>query len=161
MTRMKQIAAAGAALLASMTMGAAFAQTDMPSWTQNRSTMHSKLASQFNAMDSNQDGNVSKSEYDTYWKQQFTKADTNDNGKLNQSEARTAAKRINGGTVASADSFDQMWKHVSDNGVATRQSDMAYHERLFKQADTDNSGSLNKSEMQRALSAHDLSVASL
>jgi Ca2+-binding EF-hand superfamily protein len=158
---MKQIAAASAALLASMTMGAAFAQTDMPSWTQNRSTMDSRLDAQFNAMDNSQDGQVSKSEYDTYWKRQFANADANDNGKLDKSEARDAAKQINGGTVATANGFDQMWKQVSDNGVATRQSDMAYHDRLFKQADIDNSGSLSKNEMQRALSAHDLSVASL
>lgn len=161
MTRMKPTFAIAGALLASMVMGTAFAQTDMPSWTQNRTTTNSKLDAQFHAMDSNHDGRVSRAEYDAYWKRQFAQADANHDGKLEESEARAAAKRLNGGTVATADGFKRMWKQVSANGVATQQRDMAYHDRLFKQADTDSNGALSKTEIRRALSAHNLSVASL
>lgn len=161
MTRIKQLAVTTGVLLASLSMGAAFAQTDMPSWTQNRSTTNSKLDAQFRAMDSNHDGRVSKAEYDAYWKQQFAQADTNHDGTLDQSEARSAARRINGGTVATANGFDRMWKQISDNGIAPQQQDMAYHDRLFRQADTCGNGALSETEMRRALSAHDESVASL
>lgn len=161
MTRMKPIFATTGALLASLTMASAFAQTDMPSWTQNRSTTNSKLDAQFKAMDSNHDGRISRTEYDAYWKRQFARADANHDGKLEKSEARIAAKRINGGTVATANGFDRMWQQVSDHGVAMPRQDMAYHDRLFKQADTDNDGTLSKTEMRRALSARDLSMASL
>lgn len=161
MARMKQLAIATAVLLTGVPLSAALAQTDLPSITQNRSTLDSKLDQQFKAMDSNQDGRVSKAEFDAYWKHQVELSDTNHDGKISQAEARAAAKRMNGGKLPRKNRFDLRWNSVSHHGMLDEQQAIAVHERLFQKADADGDGKLSEAEMRHALSAQNLNVGLL
>ena len=161
MTRMKSLALATAALLAGTAFHGAIAQTDLPSITQNRSTLDSKLDQQFKRMDSNHDGRVTKVEFDAYWKHQVELSDTNHDGKISQAEARAAAKRLNGGKLPRKNRFDLRWNSVSHHGMLDEQQAVALHERLFRKADADGDGKLSKAEIRHALSAQDLNVGLL
>lgn len=161
MTRMQQIAIAAAALAAAVTTLPAAAQTDMPSWTENRTTIASKLDRQFQAMDRNHDGRVSRTEYDAYWERQFARADTRHDGRLDEAEAHAAAGRLNGGHVATEGGFARMWKQASRHGSMTERQYLAYHDRLFHDADIRNRGWLTETEMRRALRARQVGVAAL
>lgn len=161
MTRMKPIVFAIAALLAGAAFQGAIAQTDLPSITQNRSTIDSKLDQQFKAMDRNHDGRVSKAEFDAYWKRQIRLSDTNHDGKISQDEARAAAKRLNGGKLPRKNRFDLRWDSTSHHGTLTEQQALAWHDQLFRQADTNGDGQLSEEEMRQSLSANNLNVGSL
>lgn len=161
MTRMKSLVLATVALLAGVAMDAALAQTDLPSITQNRSTLDAKLDQQFKAMDSNHDGRVSKSEFDAYWNHQLQLSDTNHDGSISQNEARAAAKRLNGGKLPKKNRFDLRWNSISHHGMLSGQQALAWHDELFRQADTDGDGQLSENEMRRALGADNLNVGSL
>ncbi|MGH8215194.1 MAG: EF-hand domain-containing protein [Rhodanobacteraceae bacterium] len=161
MARMKQLAIATAVLLTGAAPSAAFAQTDLPSITQNRSTLDAKLDQQFKSMDAGHDGRVSKSEFDTYWQHQLRLSDTNHDGRISQAEARAAAKRLNGGKLPRKNRFDLQWNSISHHGVLDEQQALAWHERLFRQADADGNGELSKGEMRQALSANNWNVGSL
>lgn len=159
MTRMKSIALAAAALLAGAAFHSAFAQTDLPSITQNRSTLDAKLDQQVKTMDRNQDGRVSRTEYDAYWKHQLRLSDTNHDGRISQAEARATAKRLNGGKLPRKNRFNLRWNSISHHGMMDEQQALAWHERLFRQADTDGDGELSKNEMRKALNANNWNVA--
>lgn len=161
MTRMKSFTLATAALFAGAAFQGAIAQTDLPSITQNRSTLDSKLDQQFKAMDSNHDGRVTRAEFDAYWKRQVELSDTDHDGKISQAEARAAAKRLNGGKLPRKNRFDLRWNSVSHHGVLDVQQAIAVHERLFRAADADGDGKLSKAEMRHALSAQNLNVGLL
>lgn len=161
MARMKQLAIATAVLLTGVPLSAALAQTDLPSITQNRSTLDSKLDQQFKAMDRNHDGRVSKAEFDAYWKRQIRLSDTNHDGKISQDEARAAAKRLNGGKLPRKNRFDLRWDSISHHGMLSEQQALAWHDQLFRQADSNGDGQLSEQEMRRSLSANNLNIGSL
>lgn len=161
MTRMKSLALATAALLACAAFHGALAQTDLPSITQNRNTLGSKLDRQFKTMDSNRDGRVSKAEFDAYWKHQVELSDSNRDGRISQAEARADARRLNGGNLPSKNRFDLRWNSVSHHGTLDEQQAIAMHERLFQEADVDGNGKLSETEIRHALGAHNLSVGLL
>ena len=161
MTRMKSLAFATAALLAGTAFHGAIAQTDLPSITQNRSTLDSKLDQQFKSMDSNHDGRVTRAEFDAYWKRQVELSDTNHDGKISQAEARAAAKRLNGGKLPRKNRFDLRWNSVSHHGMLDVQQAIAMHEQLFQKADADGDGKLSEAEIRHARSAQNLNVGLL
>lgn len=161
MTRMQPIALAAAALLAGTACHAGLAQTDLPSITQNRSTLDAKLDQQFKAMDRNGDGRVSRAEFDAYWRHQLQVSDTNHDGKISQAEARANAKRLNGGKLPRRNRFDLRWNSISRHGVLDERQALAWHERLFRRADTNGDGQLSEEEMRRSLGANNLNVGAL
>jgi Ca2+-binding EF-hand superfamily protein len=160
MSRTKlRLAAAACALCAAS--APAFAQTDLPSISQNRSTLDAKLDQQFKTMDRSQDGRVSRAEFDAYWKHQLHLSDSNHDGRISQAEARAAAKRLNGGKLPRENRFDLRWNSISHDGMLDEQQALAWHDRLFRQADTNGNDELSEEEMRRALNANNLNVGSL
>lgn len=116
-------------------------------------------AQQWQQMDANGNGKVSKSEYNTYWKQQFKQADTNNDGKLSRQECEAAVKKMKGANFSQA-KFDKMWNDVSQNGYITQSQDLAYHDKQFNKA-THGNGELTRAEFRKSLSRRSESVASL
>ena len=114
-------------------------------------------------MDTNNNDQVSRTEFDQYWTQQFQSADTNHDGKLSQQEAQTAAQNMNGGRVASQTSFDHMFRKADSNndGSISRDEDLAFHNKMFRQADSNNDGKLSVAEVGHALQNPNQSLASL
>jgi Ca2+-binding EF-hand superfamily protein len=161
MTRIKAFALVATGLLAGAASHGALAQTDLPSITQNRSTLDAKLDQQFKSMDADHDGRVSKPEFDAYWQHQLELSDTNHDGKISQAEARAAAKRLNGGKLPRKNRFDLRWNSISHHGTLDERQALAWHERLFRQADTNGNGALTEREMRQALNANNGNVGAL
>jgi hypothetical protein len=108
MAHTKTIAIALGVLLAgSLASQAAFAQdsstpqdSSMQSGSmQNKSMMHSKtghadMMKTWDAMDTDKDGFISRSEHAAYWDSMFTKADSNGDGKISKEEMQSAMKMM-------------------------------------------------------------------
>lgn len=167
----KKLTIALGALIAGAAIGpAALAQSSSsqayqtPSATERQNTTQTdNMNQQWQQMDTNHDGHVSKSEFDNYWKQQFKTADTSNDGKVTKTQLRQADESMNGGASISRSSFDRMWRSADTNrdGSLSQNEFMAYHNKMFKQADTNNDNRLSKAEIRTAVQRHDESVASL
>src|SRR5690348_8797056 len=96
MQHAKQLAIAAGAVLA----GAALAPSAFAWNNSGGSTTQQHEHAQIKKMDTNNNDQVSRTEFDQYWTQQFQTADTNGDGKLSRQEARTAAQAMNGGRLA-------------------------------------------------------------
>ncbi|MGN6728698.1 MAG: EF-hand domain-containing protein [Rhodanobacteraceae bacterium] len=157
MQHAKQLAIAAGAVLA----GAALAPSAF-AWNNSGGSTTQQHA-QIKKMDTNNNDQVSRTEFDQYWTQQFQTADTNGDGKLSRQEARTAAQAMNGGRVTGQTRFDHMFRQADSNhdGSVSRSEDMAYHNKMFRQADSNNDGKLSVAEVGRALQNPDQSLASL
>lgn len=157
MQHAKQLVIAAGAVLA----GAALAPSAF-AWNNSGGSTTQQHA-QIKKMDTNNNDQVSRTEFDQYWTQQFQTADTNGDGKLSRQEARTAAQAMNGGRVAGQTRFDHMFRQADSNhdGSVSRSEDMAYHNKMFRQADSNNDGKLSVAEVGRALQNPDQSLASL
>src|SRR5690348_14329482 len=163
----KKLTIALGALVAGAALGpAAFAQSSSSQayQTETQNTAQTQnMNQQVQQMDSNNDGHVSRSEFDSYWKQKFKSADANNDGKLSKQELKTASEQMNGGLRISQSSFNRMWRSAdTDNdGSLSQNEDLAYHNKMFRRADANNDGRLTKAEVRNAVQNHDESVASL
>ncbi|HET6907372.1 MAG TPA: EF-hand domain-containing protein [Rhodanobacteraceae bacterium] len=153
------------ALIAGAAFGpAALAQSSSSQQYETRNaTQTQNMDQQWQQMDANHDGHVSKSEFDNYWNQQFKTADTSNDGKLTKQQLRTADETMNGGATISKSSFNRMWRSADTNhdGSLSQNEFMAYHDKMFRKADTNNDGRLSKAEVRNAVQKHDESIASL
>jgi Ca2+-binding EF-hand superfamily protein len=150
--------------LGALIAGVAFGPAAL-AWNSSNtsSTKAQEMNQQVQEMDSNHDGQISKSEYENYWKQQFQTADTNNDGKLSKQEAKAASDKLNGDLRVSQASFDRMWRSADTNsdGALSQNEDLTYHDKMFRQADNNNDGRLSKAEMRSAVQHRDESLASL
>jgi Ca2+-binding EF-hand superfamily protein len=146
--------------LGALVAGAAFGPAAL-AW--NNPSHSRQMDQQVRQMDTNNDGTVSQSEFNTYWQQQFKTADTNNDGKLSKQEARTADEHMNGSIKIDRSSFDRMWTTADTNndGSLSRSEDLAYHDKMFRQADSNDDGKLSRAEIASAVHNRDESVASL
>lgn len=170
MTHSKKLTIALGMMLAGASLGpVALAQTTTPQPMQEQqqdqmqnmqnSSAKQQMTQQWQMMDANNDGKVSKSEYDNYWKQQFKTADTNNNGKLSRQECETAMRSMQGAQFSQV-KFDQMWNQVSQNGHITQSQDVAYHNKQFRKAANGNN-ELTQAEFQNAMNTDGEEVTSL
>src|SRR5690348_5921944 len=159
MKHAKPLAIAAGAVLA----GAALSPSAFAWSNSSNSTTQQNAQQQIKKMDTNNNDQVSRTEFDQYWTQQFQSADTNHDGKLSQQEAQTAAQNMNGGRVASQTSFDHMFRKADSNndGSISRDEDLAFHNKMFRQADSNNDGKLSVAEVGHALQNPNQSLASL
>ncbi|HET9836088.1 MAG TPA: EF-hand domain-containing protein [Rhodanobacteraceae bacterium] len=148
--------------LGALIVGASFGPAAL-AWNNTSSSKTQQMNQQVQKMDNNSDNQVSKSEYDNYWKQQFQTADANNDGNLSKQECQTASEKINGGMKISQASFDRMWRSADSNndGSLSQSEDLAYHDQIFSQADNNNDGRLTKAEIHSAVQNRDESLASL
>jgi Ca2+-binding EF-hand superfamily protein len=142
--------------IAAVMAGAVFG----PAAFANNASTSTTATQQFRQSDTNNDGQVSKSEFDNYWKQQFQAADTNNDNKLDRQECLTAGRRMEGPRFSQA-KFDAMWNKVSQDGHISSGQDLAFHNRKFRQADTNDNGELSLAEARNAVQSGDETVASL
>lgn len=124
------------------------------------STMPTSASQQFRQMDTNNNGHVSKQEFDNYWQQKFRTADTNNDGKLSRQECENAARRMEGARFSQA-RFDRMWNQVSYDGHISSGHDIGYHNRQFRKADTNDNGTLSLAEARRAVQSSGETLVSL
>jgi len=157
MQHAKQLVIAAGAVLA----GAALAPSAF-AWN-NSGNSTSQQHAQIKKMDTNNNDQVSRTEFDQYWTQQFQTADTNNDGKLSQQEAKTAVQNMNGGRVASQTRFDHMFRKADSNndGSISRDEDLAFHNKMFREADSNNDGKLSVAEVGHALQNPNQDLASL
>lgn len=146
--------------VAAVIAGAAFGPA---AFAQSSSVKTQQMNQQIQKMDNNSDSQISKNEYDNYWKQQFQTADANNDGKLSKQECQTASAQINGSMRISQASFDRMWRSADTNndGSLSQSEDLAYHNQIFSRADSNNDGRLTKAEVRSAVQGRDESLASL
>jgi Ca2+-binding EF-hand superfamily protein len=159
----RKLAITIAAMLAGAAIGpAALAQSSM-SQSNQQQNLQQDMSQQWQKMDANNDGKVSRSEFDQYWTQQFQSADADNNGKLSKQEVKTAADNINSGQQISQIRLDHMFRQADTNhdGSVSRSEDLAYHNKMFRKADTNNDGRLTKTEMRKGLERPSQNVASL
>lgn len=142
--------------IAAMMAGAIFG----PASFAQSSGVPTTASQQFRQSDTNHDGQVSKSEFDHYWKQQFQTADTNHDGKLSRQECLTAVRKMEGSHFSQT-RFNKMWNDVSQNGHITSSQDLAYHNRQFSKADTNDNGKLSLAETRNAVQSGNENLASL
>lgn len=159
MKHVKQLAIAAGAVLA----GAALSPSAFAWNNSSSSTTQQNAKQQVNKMDTDNNGQVSRTEFDQYWTQRFQAADSNNDGKLSQQEARTAAQSMSGGQLASQTRFDHMFRSADSNndGAISKSEDLAYHNKMFRQADSNNDGKLSVAEVDHALQNPNQSLASL
>jgi Ca2+-binding EF-hand superfamily protein len=131
-----------------------------PASFANSASMPTTASQQFRQSDTNNDGQVSQSEFDTYWRQQFQTADTNNDNKLDRQECLTAAREMEGSRFSQA-RFDTMWNKVSHDGHISSGADIAYHNKQFNKADTNDNGQLSLAETRNAVQSGNETVASL
>lgn len=159
MKHAKQLAIAAGAVLAGATLSpSAFA------WNNSgNSTAQQEAKQQVNKMDTDNNSQVSRTEFDQYWTQKFQTADTNNDGQLSKQETQTASRNMNGGQLASQTSVDHMFRTADSNndGSISRSEDQAYHNKMFRQADSNNDGKLSVAEVDHALRNPNQSLASL
>jgi Ca2+-binding EF-hand superfamily protein len=149
--------------LGALIVGASFGPAAL-AWNSNASSSKTQqMNQQVQQMDNNSDSQISKSEYDNYWKQQFQTADTNHDGKLSKQECQTASEKINGNMRISQASFGRMWRSADSNndGSLSQSEDLAYHDQIFSQADSNSDGRLTKTEVRSAVQNRNESLASL
>lgn len=150
MKQSKGLAIAIGVMFAGAAFGpAAFAQT---------SSTHQQ-DQQWQQMNANGNGKVSRSEYDHYWKRQFKQADTNQDGKLSRQECQAAVKKMQGANFSQT-RFDEMWNNVSQHGYITPSQDLAYHNKQFDKASHGNN-TMTKAEFEHTVNTGSESVASL
>jgi Ca2+-binding EF-hand superfamily protein len=142
--------------IAAMMAGAVFG----PASFAHSTDMPTTASQQFQRSDTNQDGQVSRREFDNYWKQQFQTADTNQDGKLSRQECEMAVRNTEGSQFSQA-KFDKMWNDVSQNGHITSSQDLAYHDQQFSKADANDNGKLSLAETRNAVQSGNQDLASL
>ncbi|HEX7371094.1 MAG TPA: hypothetical protein VF284_12520 [Rhodanobacteraceae bacterium] len=142
-----------------MLAGASLGPVALAQTTTAQPMDQQQMNQQWQQMDTNNDGKVSKSEYDHYWKQQFKTADTNNNGKLSKQECETAMRNMRGAQFSQA-KFDRMWNQVSHDGHITKSQDLAYHDKQFRKAANGNN-QLTQTEFENAMNTDGEQVTSL
>lgn len=156
--KFKPLVIALGVLLASMTAGqTALAQdSSMPSGSmQDKSMTHNNMVkheSMWAAMDTDNDGYISKSEHAAYMDSMFTKADTNGDGKLSKDEMQAAMTKVHGRPM-SPDDMSKTWAamDMDKDGYISRSEHAAYMGAMFDKVDTNGDGKISKEEMQASM----------
>jgi hypothetical protein len=116
------------------------------------SALAGDYSSKSDAMDTNQDGNVSSAEHATGSKAMFTQLDTNADGKVTAAEmdAYHAAKKDSWGDKGQKWSSAEKIKSIDTNGdgAISAEEHAAGAQSMFSRMDTNRDGQLSAAEMQ-------------
>lgn len=120
------------------------------------------VAALFRAIDTNHDGQVSRTEYTDHANKVFNQCDANHDGKLSEQELQACMKMLhqNGIPVSGSSSQAAETIDASQNGTVSRQGYDAYAGQQFQKMDTDHSGTLSPTELRNGVQGATAPLAS-